>query len=95
LTQLATQKGAVLPDSPDKSDDKMIAHFNSLSGSDFDKAYIKAMVRDHKKDVKEFQKEADSADDPDLKGWVAKTLPTLQDHLSQAQSVEGTVASNK
>ena len=27
--------------------------------------------------------------DPDLKAWVSKTLPTLQDHLKQAKETAG------
>ena len=90
LTQLVSQKGATLPDSS-KEIEKSLSRFGKLEGSDFDKAYIKDMVSDHKKDVKDFQTEADKAEDADLKGWVTKTLPTLEDHLRLAQTVESTV----
>jgi putative membrane protein len=45
------------------------------------------MVKDHDKDVKEFQTEAKNGDDPDVKAWAAKTLPTLEDHDKQANEV--------
>jgi putative membrane protein len=91
LTQLAMQKGAALPEGPSKKDDKMIEHLQGLSGVEFDRTYIRHMVADHKKVVKEFEKAAEKADDADLKNWVAKTLPTLQEHLSMAQSVAATI----
>ncbi len=91
LTQLATQKGATLPESSTKKDEKMTEHLKSLAGADFDKAYIKDMVRDHKKDIKEFQRVAEKADDADLKAWASKTLPTLQEHLRMAESADATV----
>jgi putative membrane protein len=40
---------------------------------------------DHKNDIAEFQKEAKSGDDRDVKAWAAKTLPTLQGHLAMVE----------
>jgi putative membrane protein len=89
------QKGAALPAASSKKEDEKIEHFKALSGADFDKAYIKDMVSDHRTDIKEFQKEADKANDADLKVWVVKTLPILQEHLKMAQNVEAVVAPTK
>jgi len=36
--------------------------------------------------VKDFRKEAQSGKDQDVKGFAAKTLPTLEEHLSMANS---------
>ncbi len=91
LTQLVHQKGAALPEGPGKREEKMMEHLQSLSGVEFDRTYIRHMVADHKKVVKEFEREAEKADDADLKNWAAKTLPTLQEHLSMAQSVAATI----
>jgi putative membrane protein len=49
------------------------------------------MVKDHEKDVAEFQKEAMSGKDPSPKEFAAKTLPTLQSHLQQAREMQRTV----
>jgi putative membrane protein len=95
LAQLLTQKGATLPEAMTKKSDKMTEKFQGETGSDFDKSYIKHMVKDHKKDVEEFQKAAEKADDGDLKNWAAKTLPTLQEHLSVAQTTEKDITSQK
>lgn len=95
LKQLVAQKGAVLPESSTRKEEKMTEHFNRLSGADFDKAYMKAMVKDHKTDVKEFQKASEKSDDVDLKNWAAKTLPTLQEHLQMAESAEAMVKASK
>jgi len=85
LTALAKQKGVSLP-----GDDAQMAAsmpFSTKSGDDFDKAFARAAVEDHKKDIAEFEKEASSGSDPDLKNWASKTLPTLRAHLAEAQSI--------
>lgn len=64
-----------------------MAKLSKLSGAAFDKAYMSHMVQDHKKDVAEFQKEANSGSDPNIKEFAQQTVPTLQEHLKQAQEV--------
>jgi putative membrane protein len=60
-----------------------------LSGAEFDRAYVKLMVDDHKKDVAEFQKLSTSAKDSDLRSFVSQTLPTLQQHLTVIEGLSG------
>jgi len=91
LTALAGRKGAVLPTS---LSDKEKDHLNSLgqlSGKDFDKTYAKGMVKDHEKDLKEFQRAAEKVDDPDLKAFAANTVPILQQHLDMARQMQTAV----
>jgi putative membrane protein len=38
--------------------------------------------------VKEFQREAEKAKDPDVKSFASKTLPTLQAHLKQIEDIQ-------
>jgi putative membrane protein len=88
LKQVASSKGIQLPGQTDKSHQKKMDKLQKLSGADFDKAYMDDMVKDHKKDVKEFQKQSKSAKDADVKGFAAKTLPTLQEHLQMAENAQ-------
>jgi putative membrane protein len=92
LKSLAQQKGVTLPTDLDAKDKAMKDKLSGLSGDQFDKMYMQHMVTDHKKDVAEFKKESTSAKDSDVKNWASQTLPTLQDHLKQAQEVNGKVA---
>jgi putative membrane protein len=57
-----------------------------LSGAEFDKAYMKEMVKDHKKDIEAFEHEANNGTDPEVKAWAAKTLPTLREHAQLSQT---------
>src|SRR2546429_4055644 len=85
LKSLASQKGVDVPSEPGAKEKADMARLSKLSGAEFDRAYMKEMVNDHKKDVAEFQKESQSAKDADLKSWAGKTLPTLKEHLKMAQ----------
>ncbi|MDB6066169.1 MAG: outer membrane protein [Pedosphaera sp.] len=95
LTQLASQKGATLPTAIPSSEQREMDRLRNLSGTDFDKAYMDHMVRDHKSDVKEFQRASKRAKDPDVKSFAASTLPTLEDHLRMAENLDTTVKGQK
>lgn len=76
---------------PDDLTDEQVATFkklSQLSGRDFDREYVQAMVEDHQKDVDEFRQEEQRVQDPQLKGFVSRTLPVLQHHLEMAQDLQ-------
>lgn len=54
-----------------------------------DKAYMDDMVKDHEKDLAEFQKEAQSGTDPDVKAFAAKGAKMVSSHLKMAQETQG------
>lgn len=91
LTQLASQKGATLPAEIPAAEKRETDRLLKLSGAEFDRAYMNHMVRDHKKDVKEFERESQKAADLDVQSWASKTLPTLQEHLRMAQDIDTNV----
>jgi putative membrane protein len=53
-----------------------------------DKAYMDDMVKDHQADLAEFQKEAQSGTDPDLKAFAAKGAKMVAQHLKMAQQTD-------
>lgn len=87
LTQLANSKGVNVPAELDAKHKADVAKFSKLSGAAFDKAYSKAMLDDHNKDVAAFERQSTSGTDPDLKAFAAKTLPTLKSHLDMAKAL--------
>jgi putative membrane protein len=91
LKQLATQKGAAIPDQLGRHEEREWEHMQKLTGKDFDKAYADHMLKDHKKDIKEFQDAAKDAQDADVKAFAQKTLPTLQQHEQLAEQMESSV----
>ena len=88
LKQLATSKGVNLPTALDRGHQRDLEKMSKLSGAAFDREYMKHMVSDHENDVGDFKAQASKAKDPDLKGFAASTLPTLEQHLTLAQSTE-------
>lgn len=88
LMQIASSKGMTLPAALDPKHHADMQKISALSGDAFDKAYVKMMVNDHKKDVGEFQKESMSGADPELKAFATSTLPTLQEHLRMIQRID-------
>jgi putative membrane protein len=92
LQRLASSKGVTLPSALDDKHRNTVDRLSKLNGKDFDREYIHEMVRDHKEDVAEFQREAESAQDPDVKAFATNYLPTLQDHLRMAEEIEKKVS---
>ena len=87
LKQVASQLGVTLPSQPNAQDSAEKARLEKMSGAQFDKAYMNYMVSDHKKDVADFQKAASHATNPEVKNFAETTLPTLQSHLQEAESI--------
>jgi len=87
LKALAAKKNIALPADAGSHKSNMDA-LAKESGAGFDKAYVNDMVSDHEKDVSDFQKQADSSSDPDVKAFAAKTLPVLRKHLDAIKAIE-------
>jgi len=87
---LAQNKGVQLDSKPGKHA-QLRDRLAKLHGQEFDREYVKAMVKDHKQDVAEFRKMHSGAVDPNLKAWVGKTLPTVEDHWKTIEGIQARV----
>jgi putative membrane protein len=87
LMRVASSKGMTLPSAPDPKHQAEMRKLSALSGEKFDKEYVKMMLKDHKKDVAAFEKEAKGGMDAELKAFAASTLPTLREHLQMIQRI--------
>jgi putative membrane protein len=95
LVDLAGDQGVTLPTRLDKKNQKMMDKLTDKKGSDFDTAYMKAMLHDHRKDIDAFEKEAKNTNDGKLKDFVNDALPTLREHLTLAESIAPKVGVEK
>lgn len=90
LTQLANAKGVELPAAPPRAMRREIEQMGRKNGDDFDRDFIKDIgIKAHRKDIKAFEKAGKDVKDPELKAWVAKTLPVFKEHLAQARQLQG------
>ena len=88
LVQIANAKGVELPAVPKHRMRKEIDKLGKRNGADFDEHFVREVgIKDHEKDIKMFRKAGQDVKDPDLKAFIAKTLPTLQEHLAAAQKL--------
>ncbi|HUS03040.1 MAG TPA: DUF4142 domain-containing protein, partial [Chitinophagaceae bacterium] len=87
LKSLAASNNVTIPSALLSEHQKHMDMMGKMKAGDFDKHYMDMMVNDHKKDIGEFQKEANSSSNDAFKSFAAKTLPTLQKHLDSAQAI--------
>jgi putative membrane protein len=95
LKSLATSKGLQVPTDVDAKQKALSDRLSKLSGPAFDKAYMQAMVSDHDHDVALFRTYSERGDDPEIKQWAGKTLPTLQEHERLAKTTATKVGANE
>jgi putative membrane protein len=95
LQQIASQKGVTVPSKLPASKQKDLDKLSKLNGAAFDRGYMSMMVKDHVKDVSEFQKASNNAKDSDVKSFASATLPTLQDHLKMARDINSALSKKK
>lgn len=89
LKALAAKKSVTLPADLDAAHKSMMDKLKGMSGAEFDKAYVDAMVNDHNSAVELFKKQAGDDSDGDLKAFAAKTLPTLEGHQKMIMGIQG------
>lgn len=87
LKSIAQQKGVTLPDSLTAKQQNTVDKLSKLSGEEFDREYMKTMVKDHKKDVQTFEKAAENLANPAVQDFASQTLPTLKEHLQEAEDI--------
>jgi putative membrane protein len=87
LRTIAQKDGFTLAGTPMVEQKPDLVKLQSLHGADFDKAYADMMRKDHQDAVTLFTTESSGGNNADLKLFATQTLPTLQSHLSMAQSL--------
>jgi putative membrane protein len=58
------------------------------SGADFDRAFAAWITQDHEGEVSKFEIQQKTTTNPDLKGFIDSSLPTLRVHLTQARAIK-------
>ena len=90
LKSLADKMSLPLPTETDTKAKATYDKLAKLSGPSFDKAYVKAMAKDHDDTANEFKREiATTGVDPVLKEWAQKNLSMIDEHGTSADVLQG------
>ncbi len=65
----------------------MVDALKGKNGAEFDKAYLTDQVQAHSETAALLNDYQQGGDNPKLKGWAKKTLPTVNAHLKKVQSL--------
>jgi putative membrane protein len=69
-------------------DDHIMTTLSKKTGPEFDKAFTNAMIDDHKRDIANLESIENSLKPSDVRDLIANLLPTLQQHLDQAEQIQ-------
>jgi putative membrane protein len=87
LTAIAANHNVTLPTDLNAEHQQMKDTLGGLSGKEFDKQYIAGQIKDHRTVAELLRTESTSGQNPDAKAFAAETLPTVEAHLRQAESL--------
>lgn len=91
LKSIALNKNITLPPAPGEDHMDHIKNLSEKSGKEFDKDYMKLMVKDHDDDIDKFEKCSKDAKDAELKAFAEKTLTTLREHHNAAKKINDAI----
>ncbi|HEY0941910.1 MAG TPA: DUF4142 domain-containing protein [Steroidobacter sp.] len=90
LMAAAKSKGVEVPTEPDLMHKGMKKKFEAQAADeDFNQDFMEQMVKDHKATIELYETAAnDTTLDPEFRALARKTLPTLKEHLADAERLE-------
>ena len=83
---LASTNGVKLASGIDSKHEKLLKKLQGLTGGDFDREYMKHMLRDHRKDLHEARRASRATERDDVTDFAGRTALTIEDHLRMAQA---------
>jgi len=92
LMTLAQQKGIELPQQLPADAQQEHTMLQQLPATEFDRAYMEGMVRDHETTVALFENEARAGQDAELRAFAEQSLPVLREHLQMAEQTRAQIA---
>jgi putative membrane protein len=94
LTAVVTNTGVSYTPTMDSRHQQLASRLERLSGADFDRAYMQAMIQTHQDAVNQFQAQSQSARSTQVRNLASGSLPLLQQHLSLALQVGSQVGAD-
>jgi len=88
LETLGQKLRIALPNALDNDGQKKVNELSALSGHDFDKAYVNAMIEGHQRATKAFEEAEKNVKDADLQPFAAKTILVIRKHLAAIEQIK-------
>lgn len=88
MKPVAAQLGIAEPTSLSAKHQALMTKLQGLSGAEFDKAYMTAMVADHKEDDKDFKSEETGAKNSQVRDAATQGEPVIAQHLQMAEDIQ-------
>ncbi|MDO9711710.1 DUF4142 domain-containing protein [Paracraurococcus lichenis] len=85
---ITNAQGGPQPEGLDQQHTALLQQLQQASGAELDRLYARQQVTAHQQAVDMFRNYGQSGDNPQLKQWVQKTLPDLEQHLQLAQRLQ-------
>ena len=85
--EAASSIGVTPPTAPNSRQKAEYDRMSKLEGQKFDREFVRHMISDHKKDIKEYEHEEKKHDA--AARYASEALPTLHKHLETAESLSG------
>jgi putative membrane protein len=87
MKPLDRKYGVKLPSGPPLMDHAKYEELKMKSGTDFDRAYVEAMVKDHNDDLKKFIDEDQKTSNADIKMAVEKGEKVVREHTEMIDGI--------
>ncbi|HMJ06969.1 MAG TPA: DUF4142 domain-containing protein [Chthoniobacterales bacterium] len=89
LKEVAGKMGVEVPAALNAEHKATVDKFSGMTaGAAFDKAYVHEMIKDHEKDIAEFQAAQKKVKNADLKSFIEKTIPVMQEHFDMIKKFD-------
>jgi putative membrane protein len=88
LPQIQGVSASQLPTSLDQQHQALVQQLQGAQGAQLDRLFAQQQIQAHQTAVELFRAYAQSGDNAQLKQWAAQTLPSLEEHLRQAQQLQ-------
>jgi len=88
LPQLQGVSAQQMPTGLDQQHQALVQQLQGAQGAEFDRVFAQQQLQSHQTAVELFRAYAQSGDNAQLKQWAGQTLPSLEEHLRQAQQLQ-------
>jgi putative membrane protein len=87
LAVLDSKLGQPIPKGINVRRHKVIEQLAHVNGKKFDGSFLRDEVQDHERAIAAFKREALRGQDQDVKAYAKQVLPTMEEHLREAEKL--------